>query len=466
MDEEDVLVPRTRDRIARLALAFVVLSLAALVTLPTLRYRRMAALRVASAQGPDLARSELDQVAASLARQMAALRGLVLTDDPRYRTEYQQAALDERKRYAAMAPAVQRVAGQAPETRQRLAELRLLSRHWHALVQREITTPQAPSRIARLRTEEEVYDRTFAAVEALDESLARVAARQQAAIAREERHGLWSTAFLVGLALLSALVVEWLGWRMQRLAAQTQRALSQTQMAMDAHNRLVRGVTHDIKNPLGAADGFAALLEMGAAGELSPPQEQHVKGVRRSLRGALRIIDDLLDLARADAGLLRVERAPVELAGLVSEVVEEHRGAAEAAGHTLSLSLPAPPLPVLTDAGRVRQVLGNLLSNAIKYTPSPGHVGVRVDLAGGDGTPRRVEVSVEDSGPGIPPEEREDVFLEFHRLETGRIKGHGVGLAISRRIARLLGGDLTAGEGEGGGAVFTLTLPAEEPEAG
>ena len=137
--------------------------------------------------------------------------------------------------------------------------------------------------------------------------------------------------------------------------------------------------------------------------------------------------------------------------------------AAHAAGHALAIEAPDAPLEALADPLRVRQVVGNLLSNAIKYTPRGGRVLVAAAPAlNGDGprAGRWVRVTVEDSGPGIPPEQRDAVFQEFERLDPGSAEGHGLGLAIGRRVARLLGGDVTVSQAELGGAAFTLWLPA------
>jgi PAS domain S-box-containing protein len=232
--------------------------------------------------------------------------------------------------------------------------------------------------------------------------------------------------------------------------------------ATEARSRLIRGVTHDVKNPLGAADGYAQLLELELRGTLLPEQAKLVAGVRRGIRGALAIITDLINLSRAENGGLAVNRQPVDLAALASEALDDYRGAAETAGHVLACDGTAC-VPLSTDPVRVREVLGNLLSNAIKYTPAPGHITVRTERIPEGGGPRPGEWAVAhvcDDGPGIPLSERESVFSEFHRLHTAeQATGHGLGLAISRLIARLLGGDLTVSGEPGTGAVFSLWLP-------
>jgi PAS domain S-box-containing protein len=245
--------------------------------------------------------------------------------------------------------------------------------------------------------------------------------------------------------------------------AQEKLLLAVTQ-ATEARTRLLRGVTHDVKNPLGAADGFAQLLELELRGSLLPEQAKLVAGVRRGIRGALGIITDLLDLSLAESGGLPVHREPVDLAVVAGEALEDHRGVAEATGHVLVWEGGAP-VPIRTDPVRVREVLGNLLTNAIKYTPAPGRIALRIETDAGGARPgpgRWVAAHVHDSGPGIPPGARESIFGEFHRLHSaGQASGHGLGLAISRVIARLLDGDLTVSGEPGEGATFSLWLPAD-----
>jgi two-component system OmpR family sensor kinase len=142
--------------------------------------------------------------------------------------------------------------------------------------------------------------------------------------------------------------------------------------------------------------------------------------------------------------------------------VEEHRAAAEAAGLALVNADGGSQTILVTDPARVAQVLGNLLSNAIKYTPAGGRIEVTTELAGGragdDGA--RLAIHVADDGPGIPTGKREEIFGEFTRLATVDKPGAGLGLSIARRVARLLGGDVTVSGGQGG-ARFTLWLPMQ-----
>jgi len=176
------------------------------------------------------------------------------------------------------------------------------------------------------------------------------------------------------------------------------------------------------------------------------------------------LIEDLLELARAEAGQLTVKLDRVVLRDVVREAVEEHRAAAEAAGLTLVHADDESETILVTDPARVTQVLGNLLSNAIKYTPEGGRVEVVTDMLarrdGDDGA--RLAIHVSDDGPGIPADKYEEVFGEFTRLDSSDKPGAGLGLSIARRVARLLGGDVTVSGGRTGGARFTLWLPLRQ----
>jgi signal transduction histidine kinase len=230
----------------------------------------------------------------------------------------------------------------------------------------------------------------------------------------------------------------------------------------------MRGVTHDLKNPLGAADGYGQLLEMGHEGELPEGQLRMVEGMRRCIGTALGLIADLLDFTRAEAGMLEVMHEFTDCKAIVREAEEQYRGSARAAGHEIELRLPEGPLPALTDHARVLRIVGNLVSNAIKYTPPPGRVVLEAQAVEGSPASREgrwIEFRVCDTGPGIPEAERERIFDEFHRLPDARAQGHGLGLATSRRIALALGGDISVDDAETGGAAFSLWLPARKPDA-
>lgn len=234
----------------------------------------------------------------------------------------------------------------------------------------------------------------------------------------------------------------------------------QLERVMQSRERLIRGFSHDVKNPLGGADGYAQMLENGMRGMLSQPQRETVGRIRMLIGSAHGLIQDLLDLARAEAVPFELERVRVDVARLAADVADEFRASANALGIDIR-TRGAPDVVTRSDPQRIRQILQNLLSNALKYAGQTSidiHIAVRVGRRTGDPL-RWVAVDVIDSGPGIARDQLDYIFREFTRVAPERAQGAGVGLAISRRLARLLGGDLTVESEPGKGSTFTLWLP-------
>lgn len=236
--------------------------------------------------------------------------------------------------------------------------------------------------------------------------------------------------------------------------AQIEERSREVQAVMESRARLMRGFSHDLKNPLGAADGHAALLADGLLGELTEQQRNSVTRIRAAIGTAVGLINDLVELAKAESGQITLKPHEVDVRVIAREVVESYRPAAEQAG--LTIKCDAQPVdPIITDPDRVRQVLGNLLTNAVKYTEKGGTIEVRTGMRAEGG----VAIDVVDTGIGIPADKMDVLFKEFERIDPSVRPGVGLGLAISRRIARLLGGDVTVTSQRGEGSVFTLALP-------
>ena len=247
--------------------------------------------------------------------------------------------------------------------------------------------------------------------------------------------------------------------REREARAEADRRREALERVTESRTRLMRGFSHDVKNPLGAADGFAALLEEGIGGALSEGQLKSVQRIRRSISTSLRLIHDLLELARAEAGQIDIECVTTDVGAAAREVADDFQAQAAGAGLELKCHAGAKVL-AQTDPTRVRQILANLLSNAVKYSPNGTvTIGAGTRDAGGPRPGSWVTASVADTGPGIPEDKRERIFQEFTRLDPSAQPGAGVGLAISRRIAQLLGGDLTVESEVGRGSTFTLWLP-------
>lgn len=257
-----------------------------------------------------------------------------------------------------------------------------------------------------------------------------------------------------------------LAFRKVHLLRDSEQRRAQLEEVMESRARLVRGFTHDLRNPLGAADGFLELVESGIHGELGEQQRASISRARRLMRTALGLIGDVLELARVEAGLLEMQPRPVDVRETAREVAEEFRAQAEAKGLELLVEAQADVPVVRTDAERVRQILGNLVSNAIKFTGT-GRVTISVDLdeASADPVGDRLAIRVADTGPGIPKHEQALLFREFSRVGHGSESGMGLGLAISRSLAEALGGTVTVQSEEGRGSTFTLWLPLERQTA-
>ncbi len=264
------------------------------------------------------------------------------------------------------------------------------------------------------------------------------------------------------------------GFPVRNAAGEIYRSASITEditdrkQVIESHEKLIRGFTHDVKNPLGAADGHLSLLELGVRGEMSEAQTETVGHARRSIRTALDLVSQLLDIERAAAGHVNIERERVDLGATIREIVEEFHFAADAKRLTLVELVPGDhgddSFIVESDRARVRQILANLISNAVKYTQPDGSIEVRAYLVDDGEGPRRgrwVALSVADNGPGIPLERQNLIFREFTRFNPGETEGSGIGLAISQRLARALGAAITFKSTPGVGSTFTLWLPRD-----
>ena len=236
-------------------------------------------------------------------------------------------------------------------------------------------------------------------------------------------------------------------------------AKEQAEAASRAKSEFLANMSHEIRTPMTAILGYADLLSEEDAGP--DARAEHLAVIKRSGRHLLCIINDILDLSKLDAGQMTAAREPVRPEEVCRGVAELMRVQAESKGIALRFERdPHAPDEVLSDPIRLRQILLNLVGNAVKFTEA-GSVTIRL---GGDGSAGGVVVSVEDTGPGIAPEDRERIFTPFQQGDgsvTRRHGGTGLGLAIAQRFAVLLGGEISVSSAPGAGSAFTLTLHAE-----
>jgi PAS domain S-box-containing protein len=213
-------------------------------------------------------------------------------------------------------------------------------------------------------------------------------------------------------------------------------------------------VSHELRTPLTSIIGYVEMLQKGVYGQPAESMREPLGYMRQSSATLLRMINDILDFTRAEAGHLRVELQPVELLKIVANVVGQLRPQIAERGLEFEFAIPPGLPPVRANPARLEQVVLNLLSNALKFTEA-GRVSVR---AWRDGA--AVCLSVADTGVGIAPEHQELIFQEFRRVETAgrRVGGSGLGLAISRRLLELMGGAIRVESALGAGSTFTVTL--------
>lgn len=240
--------------------------------------------------------------------------------------------------------------------------------------------------------------------------------------------------------------------------------------ALHIRDEFVSTMTHELQTPLNAIVGYLELLEMDVSGALDEGQRAYVRRAQESARHLLRLVGDVLDFSRSETASLAVAREEVDVAGTVRGALALVRP--QAAGRMLALAdetSAAAGLRYFGDEHRVRQILVNLLSNAVKFTPAGGRVRLECraePTAGGDG-PGELVFVVSDSGEGVRAEDAERIFEPFVQGTAGLTRRHGgtgLGLPISRRLARLMGGEVTIDRTAGGpGATFTLRLPAASP---
>ncbi|HEX6641451.1 MAG TPA: HAMP domain-containing sensor histidine kinase [Thermoanaerobaculia bacterium] len=219
-------------------------------------------------------------------------------------------------------------------------------------------------------------------------------------------------------------------------------------------SRMMRGLNHDLKNPLGAADGYVDLLLQGFRGDITPEQRQTLERVRTLIASGVDILEDVVTFARASIGELKVHPSPTELRAVVRTTMERHAARAADADIALDFQGPDEPVRIETDGTVVQNVVRRLIENALDNAPDGGRVGVAVAR---DGTGAQVRVT--DSGPPIPEVDRDRVFLAFERgaapARTRESAGIGIGLALARALTDRLGGTLTADDGK----TFVLKLP-------
>ncbi|CAN5872060.1 hypothetical protein BH23GEM9_BH23GEM9_28870 [soil metagenome] len=241
----------------------------------------------------------------------------------------------------------------------------------------------------------------------------------------------------------------------EELAVHLQAALTAAEAANNAKTAFLRTMSHELRTPLNAILGYEQLLEAGLSGPLTDQQLDQLKRIHRSALHLLTLVDEVLTLSRGEQGVARIVPETVNVPEIVASAVEMVEDDARAK-RLLLVRGDIVDTDIRTDPGRLRQILLNLLTNAVKFTQE-GSVTISAEREAD-----RVVFRVTDTGPGIDAAHLGRVFEPFWQLEqttTRSQSGSGLGLAVSRELATMLGGTLTVSSEPGRGSTFTLMLP-------
>jgi len=252
----------------------------------------------------------------------------------------------------------------------------------------------------------------------------------------------------------------------QRLAL-TMRELEQARQEAERASRFksqfLANMSHELRTPLNAIIGFGELLEDPQSGSLTPEQSEFVRHIVASGKHLVDLMNDILDLARIEAGRVEIRRERVATASLIESVRDVVRAMAVKKGIDLVCNVDGRLPDAHLDPVRVKQILYNLLSNGIKFTPVPGQV--RLNATADD---RALVLSVQDTGIGIRPSDRARLFHEFERIDPERgpkQEGTGLGLALTKKLVELHGGSIEVESEPGKGSTFSVRLPLAPPAA-
>jgi PAS domain S-box-containing protein len=248
--------------------------------------------------------------------------------------------------------------------------------------------------------------------------------------------------------------------RLKALREENTRELELRNLEIERSNRMksefLANMSHELRTPLHTVIGFSELLIEEMKGPLNVDQKRFINHIHKDAEHLLALINEILDLSKIEAGKVELRRETLDLSGLVEDALSSIRPQCAAKSLRIEANIPGSPC-VDADRLRARQILYNLLSNAAKFTPEGGRIRVDVSCANGF-----AEISVSDTGIGIPPEEHELIFDKFHQVvaaTSGMREGTGLGLPITKRLVEEHGGRIWLESEPGKGSRFTFTIP-------
>jgi signal transduction histidine kinase len=249
-----------------------------------------------------------------------------------------------------------------------------------------------------------------------------------------------------------------------RLFHEIQETSRQLEIAGKHKSEFLANMSHELRTPLNAIIGFSEVLLEKMFGEMNEKQEDYLKDIHSSGKHLLSLINDILDLAKVEAGRMELNLATFDLPTAIDNALTLIRE--RAMRHSIALAAEVEPQlgELNADERKVKQILLNLLSNAVKFTPEGGRITVAAHQLG-----NMVEIAVTDTGIGIAPEDHAAVFEEFKQVGTDytrKAEGTGLGLALTRRLVELHGGAMRLESEPGKGSTFAFTLPLNSAASG
>ncbi|HEY9900556.1 MAG TPA: AAA family ATPase [Pantanalinema sp.] len=286
----------------------------------------------------------------------------------------------------------------------------------------------------------------------------------QAAVSLQNALSAERTAYLEGERTIRDVYERELEARVAERTACLQEAYEQLKALDQMKTNFLGLVSHELRTPLTSIQGYAEFLEDGISGELSGAQHEYVKQIKHGTLGLARLVDDLLDFARMEAGSFKLVPEPFDLAENIAETLESLSPVVQEKGLSVEMRLPDAAAPITADPGRIAQVLLNLLGNAIKFTPAGGRI--TLSLRAMDAEWR---VEVRDTGIGIAHDHLSKLFQRFYQVDSSSTRRHGgtgLGLSIAKSIIEAHGGRIGVGSSPGEGSTFWFTLPvcAQSPQ--
>ena len=266
--------------------------------------------------------------------------------------------------------------------------------------------------------------------------------------------------FAVRLAMIGALAY-YLSAVLRVLRAKELALEQKTNALIEAsqHKReFMTNITHELRTPIHGIMGLTEVLQSNVYGELNDRQREALTGVTKSAEGLLHMVDDMLQLARAEAGRMEMKRSRFAVDELLENTVSAAKWMQGRKQLRIDLDVADGIPEIESDREMIAHVVVNLLSNAIKFTPEGGHIVVRARMR----SPGTLEISVEDTGVGIPPDELPHIFDEFRQVDgtsSRRYGGAGLGLSLVKTVTTALGGEVVADSRKTDGSTFTVRLP-------